>query len=69
MKSAGWEIAGHGLKWIEHKDMTETEVRAQVAEAIQLHTEVTGANLEEHWFEFAYLVEERTLKNALNRSS
>ena len=56
MKSAGWEIAGHGLKWIEYKDMTETEERAQVLEAIQLHTEVTGANLEEHWFEFAYLV-------------
>lgn len=21
MKDAGWEIASHGLKWIEHKDM------------------------------------------------
>ena len=43
MKSAGWEIASHGLKWIEHKDMSEDEERAQVREAIRLHTEVTGA--------------------------
>ncbi|SEW32833.1 OHCU decarboxylase [Cognatiyoonia koreensis] len=43
MKSSGWEIASHGLKWIEHKDMPEHEERAQIAEAIRLHTEVTGA--------------------------
>ncbi len=42
MKSAGWEIASHGLKWVEHKDMPEDEERAQVAEAIRLHTEVVG---------------------------
>ena len=43
MKSAGWEIASHGLKWIEHKDMDPDEERAQIREAIRLHTEVTGA--------------------------
>ena len=42
MKSAGWEIASHGLKWIEHKDMTEAEERAQIDAAIRLHHEVTG---------------------------
>ena len=42
MKSAGWEIASHGLKWVEHKDMSEDEERAQIAEAIRLHTEVVG---------------------------
>jgi OHCU decarboxylase len=42
MKSAGWEIASHGLKWIEHKDMPEDEERAQIDEAIRLHTEVVG---------------------------
>ena len=42
MKDAGWEIASHGLKWIEHKDMSEPEERAQIEEAIRLHTEVTG---------------------------
>ncbi len=43
MQAAGWEIASHGLKWIEHKDMPEDVERAQMAEAIRLHTEVTGA--------------------------
>ncbi|MEL7090552.1 MAG: allantoinase PuuE [Pseudomonadota bacterium] len=43
MQDAGWEIASHGLKWIEHKDMSEAEERAQIDEAIRLHTEVTGA--------------------------
>ena len=42
MKEAGWEIASHGLKWVEHKDMPEDEERAQIAEAIRLHAEVTG---------------------------
>lgn len=42
MQAAGWEIASHGLKWVEHKDMGEAEERAQIAEAIRLHTEVTG---------------------------
>ena len=42
MKSAGWEIASHGLKWVEHKDMDVAEERAQIREAIRLHTEVVG---------------------------
>lgn len=42
MQDAGWEIATHGLKWIEHKDMAEADERAAIAEAIALHTEVTG---------------------------
>lgn len=42
MKAAGWEIASHGLKWVEHRDMPEQEERAQMAEAIRLHTEVVG---------------------------
>ena len=42
MKEAGWEIASHGLKWVEHKDMPEEEERAAIAEAIRLHTEVVG---------------------------
>ncbi len=42
MKEAGWEIASHGLKWVEHKDMQEADERAAIAEAIRLHTEVVG---------------------------
>lgn len=42
MKDAGWEIASHGLKWVEYKDAPEDVERADMAEAIRLHTEVTG---------------------------
>ena len=42
MKDADWEIASHGLKWVEHKDMPESEERRAIAEAIRLHTEVVG---------------------------
>ncbi|MGQ0609913.1 MAG: allantoinase PuuE [Paracoccaceae bacterium] len=43
MKSAGWEIASHGLKWVDHRDMPEDEERAQIAESFRLHQEVVGA--------------------------
>jgi putative urate catabolism protein len=43
MVRAGWEIASHGLKWIEHKDMPEAEEGAQIREAIRIHEEVTGS--------------------------
>ena len=43
MQEASWEIASHGLKWIEHKDMTEGEERAQIAAAKRLHTAVVGS--------------------------
>jgi peptidoglycan/xylan/chitin deacetylase (PgdA/CDA1 family) len=42
MKEAGWDIASHSLKWIEHRDMPEAEERWEIAEAIRVHTEVTG---------------------------
>ncbi len=42
MKSAGWDIASHGLKWVDHRDMPEDVERAQITEAIRLHTEVVG---------------------------
>ena len=42
MKSAGWEIASHGLKWIDYKDHSEDAERADIAEAIRLHAEVVG---------------------------
>ncbi len=49
MHSAEWEIASHGLKWIEHKDMPEEEERWQIEEAMRLHKEVTGA-APEGWY-------------------
>ena len=42
MKDAGWEIASHGLKWIDYKDMTEADERAAIDEAVRLHSEVVG---------------------------
>ncbi|HEX2554951.1 MAG TPA: allantoinase PuuE [Microvirga sp.] len=42
MKEAGWEIASHGLKWIDYKDFTSDEERAHIAEAVRIHAEVAG---------------------------
>ncbi|WP_319412020.1 allantoinase PuuE [uncultured Cohaesibacter sp.] len=43
MQEADWEIASHGLKWIEYKDATPEAEKADMLEAIRLHEEVTGA--------------------------
>lgn len=43
MNEAGWDIASHSLKWVEHRNMPEAEERATIAEAIRVHTEATGA--------------------------
>jgi len=42
MREANWDIACHGLKWIDYKDFTEAEEAAHMREAIRLHTEATG---------------------------
>ena len=43
MKEADWEIASHGLKWIDYKDFTLDAEWEHMLEAIRIHTEVTGA--------------------------
>jgi peptidoglycan/xylan/chitin deacetylase (PgdA/CDA1 family) len=43
MKEADWEIASHGLKWIEYKDFPRADEKAHLDEAIRLHTRVTGS--------------------------
>ena len=43
MKEADWEIASHGLKWIEYRDMPKDEERWHIAEAVRLHSEATGS--------------------------
>ena len=43
MNEAGWEIATHGLKWIEYKDFARADEAAHIHEAIQLHAEIAGA--------------------------
>ena len=42
MQSANWEIASHGYKWIEHKDLSPHEEEVQIKKAIDLHKSVTG---------------------------
>ena len=43
MQAADWEIASHGLRWLDYQNVPEDVERAHVAEAIELHTQVTGA--------------------------
>ncbi len=42
MKEADWEIASHGLKWIEYKDFAIQDERDHMERAIKIHDEVTG---------------------------
>ena len=42
MKESGWEIASHGLRWIDYQDFPEDVEREHIREAIALHTEVVG---------------------------
>ena len=43
MREAEWEIASHGLRWIDYQYVGEAEERADMREAIRIHEEVTGA--------------------------
>ena len=43
MNEAGWEIASHGLKWIDYRDAPREKEAADIAEAVRIHTEVAGA--------------------------
>lgn len=43
MNEAGWEIATHGYKWIDYKDIPADLERVHIAEAVRIHTQVAGA--------------------------
>jgi putative urate catabolism protein len=43
MREADWEIASHGLRWIEYKDFSEADERRHLDEAIRVHTAATGS--------------------------
>jgi putative urate catabolism protein len=43
MREAGWEIASHGLKWIEYKDFSKQAEQEHMREAIAIHTDITGS--------------------------
>ena len=43
MLESGWEIATHGLRWIDYQNLPEAVERSHIAEAIDLHRKVTGS--------------------------
>jgi len=43
MNEAGWEIASHGLKWVDYRDAPAEKEAADIAEAVRIHKEVAGS--------------------------
>ena len=43
MQSANWEIASHGYRWIDYQFIDEATERKHLREALEIHTQVTGA--------------------------
>ncbi|MBA4788976.1 MAG: allantoinase PuuE [Rhizobiales bacterium] len=43
MTEAGWEIASHGYKWIDYKDIPADIERDHIAEAVRIQADLTGA--------------------------
>jgi allantoinase len=43
MKEAGWEIASHGYRWIDHQGMPEEEEREHIRKVVDIHERVVGA--------------------------
>ena len=42
MMEDAWEIASHGLKWIDYRDAPREKEAADIAEAVRIHTDLTG---------------------------
>ena len=42
MKEAGWEIASHGYKWIDYRDIPEEVEARHIADAIAIHAQCAG---------------------------
>lgn len=43
MQAANWEIASHGLRWIDYQEVDEATERLHLQQAIDIHRAVTGA--------------------------
>ncbi len=43
MAEAKWEIASHGLKWIDYRDHSREAEAADIDEAVRVHAQATGA--------------------------
>ena len=44
MKEAEWEIASHGLRWIDYHDIDVDTEREHIQKALAIHKEITGAD-------------------------
>ena len=42
MQQAGWEIASHGYRWIDYQHVDEATEREHLANAIAIHSRLTG---------------------------
>ncbi len=42
MQASEWEIATHGLRWIDYKNFSELEESRHIEQAIDLHEKITG---------------------------
>ncbi len=42
MEEAGWEIASHGYKWIDYRDVPEERERKHIAQSVDILAELTG---------------------------
>ncbi len=42
MLTSGWEIASHGYRWIDYQHVPEDREREHIAQAVYIHTRVTG---------------------------
>ncbi len=42
MLEANWELASHGLKWIDYKDYSRDKERAHIEKACRIHEKITG---------------------------
>jgi len=43
MRSAKWEIASHGYRWIDYQNIDEDTEREHLKKALEIHERVTGA--------------------------
>jgi putative urate catabolism protein len=43
MREVNWDIASHGLRWIDYKDFSRADEKAHMLEAIRIHTEAVGS--------------------------
>ena len=43
MVQSNWEIASHGLKWIDYKDFDKEDERSHLQQAVAIHKDITGS--------------------------